>query len=251
MAQRATGPVTRRSEVRLQRSTGTLCPLSPRLTRLVPAVVSASPLDFPKIALPPTPPQGGESSRRCRPNLVNSRRIDAVVSWRSRLLPPSSPWISPPPVFGPNPPQPDWVPDLRLPKLRRRTPPSHVYLSKGRRGGGAGQVALDSAFKAWVCGPPGPAPPACPRSDWLSWSAGRASRRGYSGRVMRLCSNLSQGRPSQPQWDRVRRAGGPWAVLRRGPAPSWEPTSANYLEFLCSAGFMKSSLQGAPIGFSV
>lgn len=105
-----------------------------RLTRLVPAVVSASPLDFPKIALPPTPPQGGQSSRRCRPNLVNSRRIEAVVSWRSRLLPPSSPWISPPPVFGPNPPQPDWVPDLRLPKLRRRTPRSHVYLAKGRRG---------------------------------------------------------------------------------------------------------------------
>lgn len=116
---------------------------------------------------------------------------------------------------------------------------------------GAGQVALDSAFKAWVCGPPGPAPPAFPLSDWLSWSAGRASRRGYSGRVMRLCSNLSQGRPSQPQWDRLRRAGGPWAVLRRGPAPSWGPTSANYLEFLCSAGFTKRSLQGAPTGFSV
>lgn len=128
----------------------------------------------------------------------------------------------------------------------------HTFTSpKVAEAGGAGQVALDSAFKAWVCGPPGPAPPACPRSDWLSWSAGRASRRGYSGRVMRLCSNLSQGRRSQPHWDRVRRAGGPWAVLRRGPAPSSEPTSANYLEFLCSAGFMKRNLQGAPIGFSV
>ncbi|CAI9171191.1 unnamed protein product [Rangifer tarandus platyrhynchus] len=47
---------------------------------------------------------------------------------------------------------------------------------------GAGQVALDSAFKAWVCGPPGPAPPACPRGDWLSCQ--RAGPPGV-GRVLR------------------------------------------------------------------
>ena len=131
VAQRATGPVTLRSEVRLQRSTGTLCPETDRPSTHCGLSFA---LGFPKIALPPSPPQGGQSSRQCRPNFVNSRRIDAVVSWRSRLLPPRSPWISPPPVSGPDPPQPDWVPDLRLPKLRRRTPRSHVYLSKGRRG---------------------------------------------------------------------------------------------------------------------
>ena len=208
-------------------------------------------LGFPKMALPPSPPQGGQSSRQCRPNFVNSRRVDAV-SWRSRLLPPPSPWISPPPVSGPDPPQPDWVPDLRLPKLRRRTPRSHVSLQRSPRSEVLARSRLTQPLRpGFAARPAPPLPPARAAIGWAVSGQGLRAWVGYSGRVMRLCSNLSQGRPSQPPRNPVRRAGGPWAVLRRGPAPSWGPTSTDYLQSLCSAGLTKRCLQGAPAEFSV